>query len=167
MKGKPGCPTVPDTNSARDSVVELLHAEDLHPGEVVPLGSVEVTAEEIIAFATTYDPLPIHVDPVAAAAGPFCGVIASAAHTIALYSSLASRVFVPRLALVAGKGIDRLRLPHPVRPGATLSATIEVLDVTTTRSDRADLRLRSEMTDQDGQVVLSFVAVQVVRRRNS
>jgi acyl dehydratase len=145
---------------------DLLHAEDLHPGEVVPLGSVEVTAAEIIAFATTYDPLPIHVDPVAAAAGPFGGVIASAAHTIALYSSLASRVFVPRLALVAGKGIDRLRLPHPVRPGA-LSATIEVIDVTPTRPDRADLRLRSEMTDQDGHVVLSFVAVQVVRRRDA
>ncbi|WP_435769022.1 MaoC/PaaZ C-terminal domain-containing protein [Nocardioides sp. SYSU DS0651] len=148
-----------------------LHAEDLAVGDVHDLGTTSATEAEIIAFAERFDPLPIHVDREAAATGPFGGIIGSAAHTLALYSSLASRVFMPRLALVAGKGIERMRLPHPLRPDVMHTASIEVLEVVpryrdgATATDRADLRCRGGLTDAEGRVVLALEALQVIRYR--
>ncbi|MBZ5735331.1 hypothetical protein K8Z61_12575 [Nocardioides sp. TRM66260-LWL] len=144
----------------------LLHAEDLRPHDFLELGSVSTTEEEIVEFARRFDPLPIHVDVEAATAGHFGGVIASAAHTLALYSSLASRRFIPRLALVAGKGIDSLRLPAPVRPATRLDASIAISEIRM-RPERgtADVRCAATMTDEHGDVVLAFEAIQVVRRR--
>lgn len=146
-------------------------AEDLTPGKVHDLGVTSATEAEIIDFARRFDPLPIHVDPVAAAAGPFGGIIASATHTLALYSGLASREFMPRLALVAGKGIERMRLPHPLRPDVVHTASIEIADVTPRFRDgddgteRADLRCVGRLIDDQGRVVLALEALQVIRYR--
>lgn len=140
----------------------LLHAEDVNVGDWMDLGSVAISREEIIDFALRFDPLPIHLD---GSNSPFGDVIASSVHTMCCYSSLASRRFVPRLALVAGKGIDRLRLPHPVRPGAVLTGSADIVAVEF-GPRRANLHTRSTLADQDGQVVLSFVGITVVKRRD-
>lgn len=137
------------------------YAEDLRVGDWMNLGTVQVHRDEVLAFAARFDPLPIHLDetnPV------FGGVIASGVHTMALFSSLASREFIPRLALVAGKGIDRLRLPFPVRPGATLTGAVEIVDIAE-RSARADVTYSSTLSDESDRVVLSFVGITVVSRR--
>lgn len=138
------------------------HAEDLRVGDYMDLGTVSVSRAEIIAFATQFDPLPIHLDdtnPV------FGSVIASGVHTMALFSSLASRIFLPRLALVAGKGIEQLRLPAPVLPESTLTGTIDI--VGSTMSDRrADVSYRAVLLDGRDHVVLSFIGIAVVARRS-
>lgn len=139
----------------------LLYADDLAVGDWMDLGSVPVTREEIVRFAERFDPLPIHVDGTDS---PFGDVIASGMHTLSLFSSLCSPKFMARTALVAGKGLERMRLPHPVRPGMVLSGSLQVVDVRMGR-ERADVHCLFEMTDQDGNVVLSMVGVQVVRRR--
>lgn len=137
------------------------HAEDLRVGDWMDLGTVQVDPEELRAFAARFDPLPIHLDD----ANPVFGsVVASGVHTMALFSSLASRVFIPRLALIAGKGMDTFRLPAPVRPGATLRGAIEILDIVL-RNGRADVVYRSTLTDQNACVVLSFIGITVVSRR--
>lgn len=125
------------------------------------LGTVQVDPDEVRAFAARFDPLPIHLDetnPI------FGGAVASGVHTMALFSSLASRVFIPHLALIAGKGMDRFRLPAPVHPGATLRGVIEIVEISP-RSGRADIAYRSTLTDENACVVLSFMGVTVVSRR--
>lgn len=59
--------------------------EDFHEGKKIDLGEVHVDEAEVIEFASRYDPQPFHTDPVAAADGPFGGLIASGWHTAALY----------------------------------------------------------------------------------
>ena len=141
----------------------MLYAEDLAVGDWMDLGTVEVTREEIVHFAERFDPLPIHVDGTDS---PFGDVIASGMHTLSLFSSICSPQFMARLALVAGKGIERMRLPHPVRPGMVLTGSLQVLDVQL-GPGRADLHCRFEMTDQDDNVVMAMVGVPVVRRRDA
>lgn len=141
----------------------IFYADDLRVGDWMTLGDLAPTEAEIIEFAQRYDPLPLHVDPVVAAASPFGGIIASAMHTMSLYASLASTRFIPRLALVAGKGIESARFPTPVRPDDVLSARIEVLEVRP-REGRSDLLSRATMTSTAG-VVLDFVSITVVRSR--
>lgn len=138
------------------------HVEDLRIGDWMDLGAAQVHRDEVLAFAARFDPLPIHLDetnPV------FGGVIASGVHTLALFSSLASRQFIPRLALVAGRGIEQLRLPVPVRPGATLTGAVEIADIAE-QVTRADVTYRSTLTDEEGRVVLSFLGIAVVARRS-
>lgn len=55
--------------------------EDNRVGEVVELGSVTISDADIIAFARAHNPQAFHVDPEAARASPYGGLIASAWHT--------------------------------------------------------------------------------------
>jgi len=53
------------------------YLEDYVEDDVQRFGDVAIEADEIVAFAKRYDPQSIHADPVAAAHGPFGGLIAS------------------------------------------------------------------------------------------
>lgn len=140
---------------------QVLYAEDLAVGDFMDVGSVVATREEIISFAKRFDPLPIHIDGTDS---PFGDVIASGMHTLALFASITSPKFMARIALVAGKGFERMRLPIPVRPEDVLTASLQVVEIKL-RPRRADVHCRFEMVNQDGDVVLTMVGIQVVRRR--
>ncbi len=62
----------------------LRYFDDYAPGTSYECGSVSVDEAGIVAFAKEFDPQPFHVDPVAAASGPYAGLIASGWHTSAL-----------------------------------------------------------------------------------
>ena len=141
---------------------QILYAEDLAVGDWMDLGPVEVTRDEIVRFARQFDPLPIHVDGTES---PFGDVIASGMHTLALFASISSRKFTVRLALVAGKGFDRMRLPNPVRPGSVLTGSLQVVEVRM-GTRKADVHCIYEMVDQKGDLVMTMVGIQVVRRRH-
>ena len=141
---------------------QILYAEDLAVGDWMDLGPVEVTRDEIVRFARQFDPLPIHVDGTES---PFGDVIASGMHTLPLFASISSPKFMARLALVAGKGFDRMRLPHPVRPGSVLTGSLQVVEVRM-GSRKADVHCLYEMMDQNGDLVMTMVGIQVVRRRH-
>ena len=141
---------------------QILYAEDLVVGDWMDLGSVAVNRDEIVEFAKRFDPLPIHVDGTES---PFGDVIASGMHTLSLFASISSPKFMARIALVAGKGFDRMRLPHPVRPDSVLEGSLEVLEVKM-GPRKADVHCRFEMVDQNGDLVMTMVGIQVVRRRD-
>ena len=63
---------------------ELVYFEDFAPGRTWEWGEYTVTKEEIISFASMYDPQPFHVDEDAALASVFEGFTASSVHTIAV-----------------------------------------------------------------------------------
>ena len=102
----------------------MLHWEDFRVGEVTELGTVDVTEEDVIAFATRFDPQPFHVDPEAAKASPFGGLIASGWHTTALFMGLFVRGILLDSASLGSPGIESIRWTAPVRPGDTLSGRV-------------------------------------------
>jgi acyl dehydratase len=125
----------------------------------------DITADEIMEVAGRWDPQPFHLDPVAAEATDYGGLIASGLHTIAASICLGERE-EPGTAAVAGLGIDELRFLHPVRPGDRLRQTTEVVEVRPSRSrpDRGIVRGRRTVTNQDGEAVLSYVLTWMVER---
>ncbi len=155
--------SAPAAGQDLDRTTGLLFADDLAEGDWMDLGETSATEAEIIEFARQFDPLPMHTDPVAAASSPFGGIIASAIHTQALFGRLASTRLMPRLALIAGKGMDRVRFPAPVRPDEPLTGRVEISAVHL-REGRADLHLHATMTSPHG-TVMSFTSIPVVRRR--
>ena len=58
--------------------------DDFKVGDEFRSPGITLTETQIIDFALTFDPQPIHVDTTAAATGPFGGLIASGFHTAAL-----------------------------------------------------------------------------------
>jgi acyl dehydratase len=137
----------------------MRYLADFIPGEVIRLGEFNVTQEEIIAFASKFDPQPFHVDPEAAKSSIFGGLIASGWHTCALWMRGFADVVLNNAHSLASPGGDELRWPKPVRPGDTLTASYEVLDVTASERNpsRGTVRGRGTMTNQKGEVVMSVL----------
>ena len=135
-----------------------VYFEDFSPGRVFELGSVDVTADEIIEFATRYDPQPFPVDPHAAEASPFGGLIASGWHTCAMFMRLLYEGILHDSSSQGSPGMEELRWLAPVRPGDRLTGRSTVEDATpsATRPNRGTVILRSEMRNQDDVIVLAM-----------
>lgn len=145
----------------------LLTFEDLTPGRVFELGSIEVSEEEIVEFASRFDPQPFHVDPDAGAASHFGGLVASGWHTCALFMRLLVDGVVSRTTSMGSPGMDEVRWPAPVRPGDTLSGTFTVAEAraSATKPDRGIVRSVCEMRNQHGTVVLTMRGMGMYGRR--
>jgi acyl dehydratase len=143
--------------------------EDYFPGLVIDCGSFTVSQAEIIDFAQRYDPQPFHIDPEAAAAGPFGGVIASGWQTASLMMRRLVEDFISPESGLGAAGVDEIRWPRPVRPGDTLHVRGRVLEARLSRSrpDRGIIRTRMEATNQDGQTAMTMEGINLVRVRPS
>ena len=144
-----------------------LYLEDLHVGDRFGSDTIGVTEESIIAFAREFDPQQFHLDANAAEESIFKGLSASGWHTAAM----SMRLFITGELKIAGGsiglGVDELRWPQPVRPGDVLRLETEILDVRASRSkpDRGIIRIRNVTTNQRGEIVQTFMAFVMVRRR--
>ena len=106
----------------------MKYFEDIAAGEVWRLDRREVSAEEIIAFATKYDPQPFHIDAEAAEQSFFGTLIASGWHTNAMVMGmLADCIKTQQLVSLGAPGIDQCRWLVPVRPGDVLSGRATVM----------------------------------------
>jgi acyl dehydratase len=159
------------TLSATDFLVpnDRRYFEDYLPGSVYEYGHLEVTEQEIIEFADKFDPQPIHTDPVAAASGPFSGLIASGWHTTGIFMRIFADHYLSGVASLGSPGIDELRWPIPLRPGdrVYLRTTILQARPSRTKPDRGVIHTRAELIQQDEQAVLQLVAVNLLRRRST
>jgi acyl dehydratase len=142
--------------------------EDYAPGFTVDCGSVPISEAEIIAFAKEYDPQPFHVDPVAAADGPFGGLIASGWHTGSVAMRQLVNHWISQESSLGSPGAEEMRWPSPVRPGDTLHVRATVLEARRSKSrpDRGIIRSLTEVTNQNGDTVLRLIATNFILARH-
>ena len=146
----------------------MKYFEDFHPGDVLVFGDKMVTQDEIIAFATEYDPQAFHINPVAATESIFGGLVASGWHTI----SMSCRMFVDNVLLQAtslgGHGVDELRWLLPVRAGDTLGVRLTVVEgrQSRTKPDRGTVRMRMEVLNQKAEVVAHYTVMAMLGTRS-
>lgn len=141
--------------------------EDFTPGRVFELGSVDVSEDEIVEFARRFDPQPFHVDPAAAAATMFGGLIASGWHTCSMCMRLLVDALLGDSTSLGSPGMEQIRWTAPVRPGDRLTARSTVLEArpSTSKPDRGTVTLSTEMTNQDGVVVMTMRGMGMYARR--
>jgi acyl dehydratase len=113
-----------------------------------------VTSRDIELFTElTGDRNPLHYDAAAAAASRFGGIIVQGGVTTGLLNAVVAED-------LPGPGSVFLhvdwRFLHPVRPGDTITAEVEVLS---TRTDKPIHQLRTTIKNHDGTVVLDGTAV--------
>jgi acyl dehydratase len=148
----------------------MIYFEDLVVGTETDFGSYEVTREEVLDFARKYDPQPFHLSDEAAARTHFGRIAASGWHTAAMTMAVIARYVVAHeQAGLGSPGIDELRWKKPVYPGDTLHVRGEILETTPSRSkpEMGSFRTQTIVTNQNGETVMTFVSIVLIRRRPS
>jgi acyl dehydratase len=146
----------------------MTYFEDLQVGAETQFGSYEVTRDEVLEFARKYDPQPFHLSDEEAAKTHFGRLAASGWHTTAMTMAVIARYAVQHeQAGLGSPGIDELRWKKPVYPGDTLHVGGEILETTPSRSrpEMGSFRTKTTVTNQDGDIVMTFVSIVLIRRR--
>ena len=142
-----------------------VYADDLPIGRALPLGSAVVTHEEIVDYASQWDPQPIHIDPEAAKAGHFGDVIASGLHTFAVFNRLATAAVYTGWQLVAGRTAD-VEFVRAVRAGTEVTGDVTVESVTPYSPRSSTVVKRGELRDAASGLVLFRMRATTYMRRN-
>ncbi len=148
----------------------MLYYEDLVIGTkgTSPL-HYEVTRDEVIEFASKYDPQPFHLDDDAAAATHFGRLSASGWHTAAMTMRMMVSQFAEAepVASLGSPGIDELRWVKPVYPGDTLTTATELIAKRrmNSRPEMGLIKNRYEVRNQHGDIVMTMVGNAMMKVR--
>lgn len=143
-----------------------LYFEELEIGMRSAAGPYLLSKDEIVRFATQYDPIPRHIDEEAAAQSVFGGLTASGSNTFAIYILLSSQL-QPHFQVLMGLGWEELKLSNPVRPGDQLDLEMTVLEMRESKSrpEWGIVRNRNLLRNQKRETVLACISNIFVARR--
>ncbi|MFM5918155.1 MAG: MaoC family dehydratase [Novosphingobium sp.] len=147
----------------------MVYFEDLEVGSSAAFGRYEVTREEVIDFATKYDPQPFHLSDEAAAQTHFGRISASGWHTCAMVMRmLVDNITERKQAGLGSPGLDELRWLRPVYPGDTLRVETTLIDKTPSRSrpEMGSFRSEVKVFNQDDVMVATMKSIGLIRRRS-
>ena len=107
----------------------MVFLEDVAVGDKARFGECHVDRDEVIAFASRYDPQPFHLSDEAAAATHFGRLSASGWHTASMTMAMIVAYYRETgFQSLGSPGVDELRWLKPVYPGDTLRCETEVLE---------------------------------------
>ena len=146
----------------------MLYLEDMKIGQKASFGNYRVTRDEVIDFASKYDPQPFHLDDDAAAKTHFGRLSASGWHTASMtMAMLVENLTKEKQAGLGSPGLDELRWLKPVYPGDTLRVETELTDVRPSRSRPEMGSIHSLVTvfNQDDVPVMTMKSIGLVATR--
>lgn len=114
--------------------VALIAFEDLPPGRVFDLGTVQVDHAEMLAFNRRFDPQPFHTDEEAAKESIFGALCASGWFTASLWMRCYADGVLREAASLGSPGGTEIAWPAPVFAGDELRAAMEVLGARVSRT---------------------------------
>ena len=146
-----------------------IYLEDIEVGRVLSFGRYEVTRDEVLAFASRYDPQPFHLDDEAAADNPIFGRIAASGwHTAAMTMRMTVDYWEEiGLSTLGASGVEELRWIKPVYPGDILCVESEALANVPSRSrpDRGVVTFRTTVFNHHDEPVMMQTANVFIPRR--
>lgn len=149
----------------------MKYYEDMDIGTVTHSSrSYKVTRDEVIDFASKYDPQPFHLDDEAAKATFFGRLSASGWHT----GAMAMRMMVDTwrdgepTAGLGSPGLDELRWVQPVYPGDELRVEMELFAKRRMKSrpEMGITKSRQTVYNQNDEVVMTMVSNGLIRVRD-
>jgi acyl dehydratase len=149
--------------------VSKLNWEDFIQGSVAEYGPRLVTRDEIIAFATEFDPQPMHLDETAGRASMLGGLAASGWHMCSIMMRIVVDGFVGNSSSMGSPGVEEARWVAPLRPGDRVSVRATVLETRTSasRPQMGFVKFLLEMFNQDGvQLMMLTTSLMIARRQN-
>lgn len=145
----------------------ILTFEDFSPGRFGTFGPRHVSRDEIIAFASEFDPQPMHLDEAAAKHTMLRGLAGSGWHLCSLMMRMMFDGYIGRTASLGSPGVDEVRWLLPLRPGDDLMLDVDVAAARVSRSrpEMGIVTFAMRMRNASGQVLLEAVSPIMIRRR--
>ncbi|MCM2291217.1 MaoC family dehydratase [Allorhizobium sp. BGMRC 0089] len=130
--------------------------EDFPVGAEFALGPKQMTAEEIIAFASQFDPQPMHLSEEAGKASLLGGLAASGWHSSALLMRMMFDSYIGRSSCQGAPGIEFMDWKKPVMAGDRLEgrSIVEEARLLNSRPGLGMVTFRHELDNQTGETVL-------------
>ena len=129
--------------------------EDLHEDRTFPLGPKLVTSEEVVEFASEFDPQPMHLDADAGRASILGGLAASGWHSCAMLMRMMIDSYLLHSQSEGSPGIDTMEWKKPVLAGDVLQGRSTVIEARPLRSRPGIglVRFRHELFNQREELV--------------
>ena len=145
------------------------YAEDFNSGQIFDLGKKNITKNEIIAFAKKYDPFPFHMDDEAASKTVFRSIISSGWQTALIWLGMMHEKFLTYETIMGSPGHEALIWKNPVRPGDTLSGTLEILEskISKSRPEIGFVKYKTELINQDSKQVFFTESTLIIKSKSN
>jgi len=161
--------TIKDRSRGSNYVFKIFY-EDIEVGAEDSFGCYPVSKEEVIEFATKYDPQPFHLNEEAAKQSVFGGLCASGWHTCAMLMRMTvDHMMAKGTAGLGSPGIDGIEWKKPVMVGDTLSVKAKTTDKRESKS-RPNIGLvksTSEVFNQSGDLVMAVHTNYMIAKRKT
>jgi acyl dehydratase len=143
--------------------------EDFPQGPFGSFGPRHVSRDEIIAFASEFDPQPMHLDEQAALQSMLRGLSGSGWHLCSLMMRMMFDGFIGRTASLGSPGVNEVRWISPLRPGDDLMLDVEVVESRVSRSRPATgvVTFKCSVRNAAGARLCEMVSPIIVERRES
>jgi acyl dehydratase len=144
--------------------MEGIFFQDVVPGTAIEAGPYVIPEHELMAFASAWDPLPIHVDKAFAA--EHGGLTAPGIYLLAIKMRLVHSLPL-RQSVIASFGYDEVRFHRPARPGDSLMLELQWTEkrMSQSKSDRGIVTGRYSLINAAGEVVMSHLDTVLMRLR--
>lgn len=132
--------------------------EDINEGLVLEFGPKKVDRDEVIRFATDFDPQPFHLSEEAGKASLFGGLAASGWHTAGMVMRLMCDGFLLKSSSLGSPGLDSLKWLRPVMVDDEIRARMTVLSRRPMKSkpNVGLVQTRWEAVNQRNEVVMTI-----------
>lgn len=150
-----------------DSLMQKRFFDDFELGEQWPIPqSYEMTRDEIVSFATKWDPQPFHVDYEAAKKSVYGTLTACGTHIQAVVLKLA-QALPHETAVIGALGYDEVRFHKAACLDDVLSLTIECIEKrpSSSKPDRGVIKNRHTLVNQTGDTVFSQTTTLLIARK--
>lgn len=143
--------------------------EDFTVGSEWSLGSKTVTSEEIIDFASQFDPQPFHLDEAAGKASILGGLAASGWHTVSMFMRMMCDAYLLDSTSQGAPGVDFVHWKHPVLAGDTLTGRTTILDQRPSKSKPSlgFVKMHHDVFNQDGTLVCELEHTAMFTKREA
>lgn len=129
--------------------------EDFTVGRIFELGSKEMTAPEIIEFASEFDPQPMHLSEESGKASILGGLAASGWHTCSIFMKMTADAYILQSTSQGSPGVEFVDWKRPVLAGDVLtgSSTVQEARLMRSRPGFGIVKFLNEMRNQRGETV--------------
>ena len=146
-----------------------VYYEDFAAGQIREFGPRTVTREEIVGFASEFDPQPMHLDENAAKKTILGGLGASGWHTCVVMMRILCDGLLLDSSSQGSPGIDEVKWKKPVRPGDALLVRHTVLETRDSKSrpEVGLVRQQCDVLNQRGETMLEMRFTAMFGKRKS
>jgi acyl dehydratase len=144
-----------------------IYWEDFTPGAVTECGPRLITREEIIAFATEFDPQPMHLDEAAGRASMLGGLAASGWHVCCIMMKMNTEGLLADTSFMGAPGVEEVRWLVPLYPGTSVTMRAKVIEKRASRSrpDMGLVNFENELVDGAGRPLMTLKVTPMFGRR--